>query len=151
MGIPPAKRRPQAAPAPRPAPPKGNPALLYGGIGGGVLLLIIIVAVMSSGGEPPPKAKPKPPKEMPAAPSFSRPVKPDTGSIVFVCANSGKHEDEEVVVPACPCGAQRKFYVDKEGGGYRCLKCTKIYDNSQIKCPKCDRVAVKTHLKPAFD
>jgi hypothetical protein len=142
------RARPAAAAA---APPKGNPALLYGGIGGGALLLIILVAVMSSGNEPPPKAAPKPKKEEPAAPTFTRPVKPDTGGIVFVCANSGKHEDEEVVVNSCPCGARKKFYIDKQAGGYRCLSCTQVFDNARLKCPKCDRTAIKTHLKPAFD
>ena len=33
-----------------PAPKKGNPALLWGGVGGGALLLIIIIAVAASGG-----------------------------------------------------------------------------------------------------
>ena len=142
----------RAAAPPPPPPKKPNPAILYGSIGGGALLLILLV-VAFSGGEPEAKPAPKAKKvEMPAAPSAPpRTVKPDMGGIVFVCANSGKHEDEEVVINACPCGAQRRFFVDREGGGYRCNSCNKIYDNSQIKCPKCGRVAVKTHLKPSFN
>ena len=154
MAQPEKSRRPatgRARSAPPPPPKKGNPALLYGGIGGGALLLIILVAAMSSGNEPPPRPKPKPQAEAPAEPSFTRPVKPETGSILFNCTNSPKHEDEEVVVALCPCGARKKFYADRAADGYRCLSCTKVYDNAQIKCPKCGRVAVKTHLKPAFN
>ena len=139
---------------PTPPPPKKtNPALLYGGIGGGALLLIILIAVMTSGNDPVPKAVSKPRKvEAPSAPSAPpRPVKPETGAIMFNCTNSSKHPDEEVLVTACPCGARKKFYADKQADGYRCLNCSKIYDNTQIKCPKCDRVASKTHLKPNFD
>jgi hypothetical protein len=146
-------RLPRPESTPPPPPKKGNPALLYGGIGGGALLIIVLIVVVSSGSDPATRPTTKPKRiEMPTAPSAPpRAVKPDTGAIVFVCANSGRHEDEEVLISACPCGAQKKFSVDREGGGYRCFRCGKIYDNAQIKCPKCGRVAVKTHLKPSFD
>jgi len=48
-----------------PSPRKGNPALLWGGVGGGALLLIIIIAIAASGGSKKPaeasnkKASPK--------------------------------------------------------------------------------------------
>ena len=132
-----------------PVAPKGNPALLYGGIGGGALLLIILIAVAASGGK---KEKPvaRPRQE---APVLAEPKKEriDTGAIMFVCANSDKHPDEEMKVGLCPCGARARFYVDKAGDGYRCVKCSKIYDNARIKCDKCGKVAVKTHLKPIPD
>ena len=131
------------------APKKGNPALLYGGIGGGALLLIIVIAVAASGGK---KEKPvvRPKAE---APVIAEPKKEkiDTGVIMFVCSNSATHPDEEQKIGRCPCGARARFYGDSAAGGYRCVKCTQLFDNQQVKCPKCGKVAVKTHLKPIPD
>lgn len=140
-------------PAPPPPPKKPNPAILYGGIGGGAILLIVILAVALSGGEPEARHAPKPKKiEMPAAPSApARTVKPDTGAIGFACPGGGKHEEEEIVISACPCGAQKKFFWDREATAYRCYQCSKLLDNALVKCPKCNRLAVKTHLKPSFN
>jgi len=145
------ERRPRR---PEPAPiPKGNPTPVYIGVGVGAVALVLILFFAFGSSEEPKERRSTKPKAAPPveAPNYTRPQKPDTGSILFVCANSGKHEDEEVILGACPCGAQRKFYVDKEGGGYRCLSCAKIFDNAQVKCPKCGRVAAKTHLRPSFN
>lgn len=138
---------------PAPPPPKPDRTMVYVGAGaGGALLLVLLFVAFGSSEEPKERRAPKPKTApMPAAPDYSRPQKTDTGSILFVCANSGKHDDEEVLISACPCGAAKKFFVDKEGGGYRCLSCGKIFDNAQVKCPKCARVAVKTHLRPSFN
>jgi len=131
--------------------PSPTQTYVWAGVAAAVLIVILVVAFGSSE-EPAEKKAPKPKATpMPAAPDPVRPVKPDLGSIVFVCANSGKHDDEEVLLDRCPCGALKKFYVDKAGGGYRCLSCGKIFDNAEVKCPKCGKVAVKTHLRPSFN
>src|SRR5687767_4650334 len=80
-------------------------------LGGGVAILIVVVAVAMSGGK-----KPAPKKAVEAAPEAvekDRSVQ-DTGYIMFVCANSGKHEDKEIVLPGvCPaCAKASSYYWD---------------------------------------
>ena len=137
-------------PRPRPAAPQPDNTKVFIGVGIGAVLLIVVAVAASSGEK---KAKPavKPRVAEPVAPAYTPPVRIETGSIIFACANSPGHPDEEVRIGGCPCGAQAKFYGDSAAQGYRCLKCKQVFDNAQIKCSKCGKVAVKTHLKPAFD
>lgn len=132
---------------------------LYGGIGGGALLLLVIIGVAASSGNsgrapaesqrptrktaaapPPPPA----PRESPRQYNFVR----NTGSIVFVCGGTDKHQDMEVVVSLCPkCPSKNQFAVDQEAGGYRCSNCKAVYEYSAIKCETCGRSPRVTHLK----
>src|SRR6185295_7877683 len=61
-----------------------------------------------------------------------------TGAIMFVCANSDKHEDKEVLISKCPaCSEINYFYWDSAGSQFVCFACTKAVDNAVVKCPEC--------------
>ena len=130
------------------APRKDNPALLYGGIGGGALLLVILIAVAASGGKKEMPA-PRPRQEAPVAVEAKK-EKVDTGVIIFICANSGQHPDEEQRIGNCPCGARARFHYNA-ANDFECLKCGKVYDRGQIKCSKCGKAPTRTNLKPIPD
>ena len=92
---------------PRPAAKSPLPLIL----GGGAAILIAVVAVAMSGGK---KAPPKKAVEAaPAAVEKDRSVQ-DTGYIMFVCANSGRHEDKEIVLPGVctSCAKASSYYWD---------------------------------------
>jgi len=73
----------------------------------------------------------------------------DTGAIMFVCANSDKHEDKEVFVSLCPsCSQMNYFYWDGAESAFRCFACTKLVDNSVIRCPDCGQPPRKVRTKP---
>lgn len=115
-------------------------------LGGGVAILIVVVAVAMSGGK-----KPAPKKAVEAAPEAvekDRSIQ-DTGYIMFVCANSGKHEDKEIVLPGvCPaCAKASSYYWDAGLSNYRCFACAKEYPRAKIACPECGKVPGKTRLK----
>lgn len=62
----------------------------------------------------------------------------DTGYILFICANSGKHEDMEVILKTCPsCSKESTFFWDTERKCFICFKCGEGYDNALVKCPTC--------------
>ena len=107
--------------------------------------LVIVIAVAASGG-----AKPPPKKAVEAAPEVAkdRSVQ-DTGYIMFVCANSGKHADKEIVLPGlCPaCAKVSSYYWDAGLSNYRCFACAKEYPRAKIACPECGKVPGKTRLK----
>ncbi|HEX7901135.1 MAG TPA: hypothetical protein VF950_25480 [Planctomycetota bacterium] len=128
----------------RPAPAAKSPLPLI--LGGGVAVLVVVIAVAASGGK-----KPPPPKAVEAAPEAvakDRSVQ-DTGYIMFVCANSGKHADKEIVLPGlCPaCAKASSYYWDAGLSNYRCFACAKEYPQAKIACPECGKVPVKTRLK----
>jgi hypothetical protein len=64
----------------------------------------------------------------------------DTGAILFVCANSGRHEDKEVFIESCPCGERNYFYWDHARGGFTCYACTKPFPDELVKCGDCGKV-----------
>ncbi len=135
-----------------------NQLVLVASLGGGgfFLLLVIIAIAMSSGSSapardatrrPPPKAAaaPEPP---PPPPRRAHNYVRNTGAIVFVCAGTEKHQDQEVVLSACPkCPSRNAFAWDEEASGYRCSSCKGIYENSAIRCGSCGRNPRVTHLK----
>lgn len=126
--------------------PAKSPLPLILGVGG-ALLLIVVVAVAASGGR-----KPPPPRKAVEAPPEravqDRSVQ-DTGLIMFVCANSGKHEDKEIVLPGvCPsCAKASSYFWDAGLGNYRCFGCSKEYPRARIACPDCGKVPGRTRLK----
>jgi len=64
----------------------------------------------------------------------------DTGPILFICANSDKHEDKEVFFMRClPCGQENYFYWDHARYEYRCFACAKAVDPETVRCPDCGR------------
>ena len=63
-----------------------------------------------------------------------------TGAIMFVCANSEKHEDKEVFISKCPsCGELNYFYWNSQTSEFICFACTKPVDSAYVKCPECGR------------
>ena len=71
-----------------------------------------------------------------------------TGAIMFVCANSEKHEDKEVLISKCPaCSENNYFYWDADNSGFLCYACTKAVDNSYVKCPDCGKQPLKVRTR----
>ncbi len=121
-----------------------------------VVLLALAACASAGGGDP--RIDPRPhPRLMKAGilPGQSIPdhrdgvAASDTGAIMFVCANSDKHEDEEVFIETCPsCSERNYFYWDYADGGFRCFACTKAVDGEGVKCPKCGKVPPRVRTKP---
>jgi len=84
------------------------------------------------------------------AASGGKKEKVDTGAIIFICATSDKHPDEEQKIGLCPCGARARFHYNA-ANDFECLKCGKVYDRAQIKCAKCGKAPARTNLKPVPD
>jgi hypothetical protein len=107
---------------------------------------VIVIVVAASGGK-----KPPPRKAVEAAPMAAAPDRSvqDTGLIMFVCANSGKHEDKEIVLSSvCPaCAKASSYFWDGVLDNYRCFACSKEYPRPKIACPDCGKVPSKTRLK----
>jgi len=73
----------------------------------------------------------------------------DTGAIMWICANSDKHEDREVFISMCPsCSQINYFYRDHEEEAFRCYACLKLYDNALLKCPDCGHPPRTVRTKP---
>jgi hypothetical protein len=73
----------------------------------------------------------------------------DTGAIMWICANSPKHEDKEVFIQVCPsCKQMNYFYWDRGQEGFRCYACTKSVDNAIITCPDCGQPPHRIRTKP---
>lgn len=126
-------------------PASKSPLPLILGIAG-ALALVVVIAVAASGGKKPPPAK----KAVEAAPASApdRSVQ-DTGLIMFVCANSPKHPDKEIVLPGvCPsCSKASSYFWDGALDNYRCFACSKEYPRPKIACPDCGKAPSKTRLK----
>jgi hypothetical protein len=123
--------------------------------GAGLLLLILVVALASGGSRNAgaserrvaKKAAPEPPPPPPPPPRAFNYVR-NTGSIVFVCGGSDKHQDKEIVVGSCPkCPERNQFEVAQDVGGYRCVKCKGVVQYADLKCDECGRTPRVTHLK----
>ena len=112
----------------------------------GAIVLVVVIAVAASGGKKP--AAKKAIEAAPEAVGKDRSVQ-DTGYIMFVCANGGKHEDKEIVLPGvCPaCAKASSYYWDAGLSNYRCFSCAKEYPRAKIACPECGKVPAKTRLK----
>ncbi len=64
----------------------------------------------------------------------------DTGPILWICANSDRHEDKEVLISRCPdCSQANYFYRDPDEAAFRCYACLKLMDNEKIRCPECGK------------
>lgn len=134
-----------------------NQTMLIGGVAAGVvLLLLVLIVAVSSGSSGQAQAnerrKPKPvvvesappPPPPPRATNYVR----NTGSIVFVCGGTEKHQDKEIVVGSCPsCPEKNQFEVAQDVGGYRCVKCKGVVQYADLKCDDCGRTPRVTHLK----
>ena len=116
---------------------ESSPLPMIAGIGGGVFVLIIIIAVAFSGDGPPPP--PPPPPAAAPAPNVGGRTVSDTGSILFICANSPDHEDKEVVIKQCACGTRSKFYVDEASNRFYCFTCKNAFPSEQLKCDSCGK------------
>lgn len=72
----------------------------------------------------------------------------DTGYILFICANSSKHEDMEVIQKACPaCKADDTFFWDGTRSTFIGFKCGEVYDNALVKCGVCGAKPRKVRTK----
>ncbi|HEX7898045.1 MAG TPA: hypothetical protein VF950_09820 [Planctomycetota bacterium] len=72
----------------------------------------------------------------------------DTGYILFICANSAKHEDMEVIQKACPaCKAEDTFFWDSGKSAFIGFKCGELYDNALVKCGVCGAKPRKVRTK----
>ena len=72
----------------------------------------------------------------------------DTGYIMFICANSSKHEDMEVIQKACPaCKADDTFFWDGTQSTFIGFKCGQAYDNALVKCGVCGAKPRKVRTK----
>ena len=115
---------------------------LIAGIGGGLFFLIVIIAVAMSGGDPPPP--PPPPPAAAPPPNVGGRTVADTGSILFICANSS-HPDKEVVLKRCDCGTRSQFYA--EGGHFYCFKCKNAFPSAKLVCDTCGKPARRSRIK----
>jgi Zn finger protein HypA/HybF involved in hydrogenase expression len=121
-----------------------------------VSLVAAALAACSAGAEPRVVPKPKiakagllPSKELPAERDGVRVE--DTGAVMFVCSNSDKHEDKEVLLSRCPdCSQVNYFYWDGSESAFRCYACLKFLDNEKVRCPECGKPprVVRTKNKP---
>ena len=72
----------------------------------------------------------------------------DTGYILFICANSSKHEDMEVIQKRCPaCKADDTFFWDNAKGSFIGFTCGEVYDNALVKCGICGAKPRKVRTK----
>jgi hypothetical protein len=72
----------------------------------------------------------------------------DTGYILFVCANSSKHEDREEIIKTCPsCGSVHTFWWNKDDACFVGFTCGKPVDNAKVKCSICGATPKKVRIK----
>lgn len=73
-----------------------------------------------------------------------------TGAIMFVCANSPKHADQEVLIHVCPsCRERDYFYFEGDAGRFSCYACTRPFDNALVKCNECGQAPRRVRTKNA--
>ena len=108
-------------------------------------LLLALTACASTGAEPTivPKAKIKlafssilgfssVPKERDGV------TQDQTGAIMFICAGSDKHEDQEVLIRMCStCYRSNYFYWQHDEERFACFACGRPFPASKIKCGDC--------------
>ena len=119
------------------------------------LLILGLAACASTGQEPSIVKKPHPRiAKAGILPSRDIPAERDgipldaTGAIMFVCSNSDKHEDKEVLISKCPsCSENNYFYWDAAGSQFSCFACTKAVDNASVKCPECGKQPHKVRTR----
>lgn len=72
----------------------------------------------------------------------------DTGYILFVCANSSKHEDREEIIKQCPsCSKVHTFWWNKDDACFVGYACSQPIDNAKIKCSICGAAPKKVRIK----
>lgn len=73
----------------------------------------------------------------------------DTGWILFVCANSDKHEDREELLKKCPaCGKNDTYFWDRDKGCFLSFQCGAVFDNAHVKCTICGKAPKRVRTKP---
>ena len=72
----------------------------------------------------------------------------DTGYILFICANSDKHEDREEILKVCPaCRKESTFFWETKQGCFICFQCGSAYENALVKCSTCGKVPRRVRTK----
>jgi hypothetical protein len=72
----------------------------------------------------------------------------DTGYILFICANSDKHEDREEIIRVCPaCRKDETFFWDGERKCFVAFQCGGAVDNALVKCSGCGKVPKRVRTK----
>ena len=72
----------------------------------------------------------------------------DTGYILFVCANSDKHEDREELIRVCPtCKKDNTYFWDKDKACFVSFQCGAVFDNALVKCSLCGKAPKKVRTK----
>ncbi len=72
----------------------------------------------------------------------------DTGWILFICANSDKHEDREEIVKTCPsCKKESTFFWEAAKSCFVCFQCGEAVDNALIKCSGCGKAPRRVRTK----
>jgi len=72
----------------------------------------------------------------------------DTGYILFICANSDKHEDREEILKTCPtCKKEETFFWDTDRKCFVGFQCGTVYDNALVKCTICGKAPTKVRTK----
>ncbi|MBV8878529.1 MAG: hypothetical protein JO332_01065 [Planctomycetaceae bacterium] len=72
----------------------------------------------------------------------------DTGYILFVCANSPKHEDREEIIKMCPsCGKIHTFWWNKDDACFVGYACSQPIDNAKVRCSICGAAPRKVRIK----
>ncbi len=72
----------------------------------------------------------------------------DTGYILFICANSDRHEDREEILKVCPvCRKDDTFFWDNDRKCFISFQCGAPYDNALVKCTICGRPPKRVRTK----
>jgi hypothetical protein len=72
----------------------------------------------------------------------------DTGYILFICANSPKHEDREELIKTCAaCSKESTFFWDGEKKCFICFGCGVAVENGRIKCSGCGTAPKRVRTK----
>lgn len=72
----------------------------------------------------------------------------DTGWILFICANSDRHEDREEILKTCPsCRKESTFFWETAASSFVCFQCGGRYDNALVKCSGCGKVPRRVRTK----
>jgi len=72
----------------------------------------------------------------------------DTGYILFICANSPKHEDREEIIKTCPsCGKVHTFWWNKDASCFVGFACGRPVDNAKVTCSICGAAPRKVRIK----